>query len=69
MLYMQNCVFLDESGFDVNMRRTRGWSKQGTQAVAETPSARGASHTIIGAISALSMLALGIQEIRGKEEL
>lgn len=23
MLYMQSCVFLDESGFDINMRRLR----------------------------------------------
>ncbi|KAL7334684.1 hypothetical protein PS15p_200275 [Mucor circinelloides] len=59
MLYMQNCVFFDESGFDINMRRTRGWSKkQGTQAVIETPSARGASHTIIGAISVMGTIVL-----------
>ncbi|CEP13779.1 hypothetical protein [Parasitella parasitica] len=62
MLYMQNCVFLDESGFDVNMRRTRGWSKQGTQAVVETPSARGASHTIIGAISAFGVVNVSVRD-------
>ncbi|KAG1325872.1 hypothetical protein G6F62_008322 [Rhizopus arrhizus] len=33
MLFMQNCVFIDESGFDINMRRSRGWSTRGTQAV------------------------------------
>lgn len=62
MLYMQNCVFLDESGFDINMRRTRGWSKQGTQAVIETPSARGASHTIIGAISAYGVVNVSVRD-------
>jgi hypothetical protein len=62
MIYMQNCVFLDESGFDINMRRTRGWSKQGTQAVVETPSARGASHTIIGDISAYGVVNVSIRD-------
>ncbi|KAI8070082.1 hypothetical protein BDF21DRAFT_344712, partial [Thamnidium elegans] len=26
MIYPQNCVFLDESGFDINMTRGRAWS-------------------------------------------
>ncbi|KAG1025728.1 hypothetical protein G6F43_014129 [Rhizopus delemar] len=24
--FLNNCVFVDESGFDINMRRSRGWS-------------------------------------------
>ncbi|KAI8360707.1 hypothetical protein EDC96DRAFT_414130, partial [Choanephora cucurbitarum] len=31
MDYLKNCIFIDESGFDVNMRRSRGWSAQGTR--------------------------------------
>ncbi|KAI9265511.1 hypothetical protein EDC94DRAFT_58947 [Helicostylum pulchrum] len=39
---LNNYIFIDESGFDINMRRSRGWSKRGTEAVITTPSARGA---------------------------
>jgi hypothetical protein len=24
--YMSNCVFIDEAGFHVNLRRTQGWA-------------------------------------------
>ncbi|KAI8875902.1 hypothetical protein K501DRAFT_299141 [Backusella circina FSU 941] len=57
MLYMQNCVFLGESGFDINMCRSRAWSTRGTQAIIEPPSARTVSHTpIIGAVSAFGVV-------------
>lgn len=62
VLYMQNCVFLDESGFDVNMRRSRGWSKKGNEAIVETPSARGVSHTVIGAISAFGVVNVSVRD-------
>lgn len=60
--FMQNCVFLDEAGFDVNMRRTRGWAQRGKPAIEETPSARGVSHTIIGAISAYGVVNVSLRE-------
>ena len=59
---MENCVFLDETGFDINMRRTRAWSKRGTEATIETPSARGVSHTVIGAVSAFGVVNLSLRE-------
>ena len=62
MLYMQNCVFLDESGFDINMRRLRAWSQRGTQAIIESPSARAVSYTIIGAISAFGVVNVSIRD-------
>lgn len=62
LLYMQNCVFLDETGFDINMRRTRGWSTRGKPAVVESPSARGVSHTVIGAISAAGVINVSLRE-------
>ena len=62
MNYLKNCIFVDESGFDINMRRSRGWSKRGTQAVVTTPSARGVSHTVIGAISAIGVVNLSMRE-------
>ncbi|CAO3678991.1 unnamed protein product [Rhizopus microsporus] len=54
--FMKNCVFLDEAGFDVNMRRSRGWAQRGKPAIEETTSARGVSHTVIGAVSAFGVV-------------
>lgn len=62
MLYMQNCAFLDESGFDINMRRSRVWSKSSTQVIIESPSARAVSHTIIGAVLAFGVMNASIRD-------
>lgn len=59
---MQNCVFLDESGFDINMHRSRAWSYRSTQAIIELLSARAVSHTIIGAISAFGVMIVSIRD-------
>lgn len=56
MLYIQNCVLLDESGFDINMHRSRAWSQRGIQAIVESSSARAVSYTIIGVISAFGVV-------------
>ncbi|EIE81118.1 hypothetical protein RO3G_05823 [Rhizopus delemar RA 99-880] len=59
--FMNNCAFLDEAGFDVNMRRSR-----------ETTSARGVSHTVIGGISAYGVVNASLREpgnVKKKEEL
>ncbi|KAG2191303.1 hypothetical protein INT47_005744 [Mucor saturninus] len=62
MDYLNNCIFVDESGFDINMRRSHGWSQRGTEAIITTPSARGVSHTVIGAISAIGVVNLSMRE-------
>ena len=62
MDYLKNCIFIDESGFDVNMRRSRGWSAQGTRAIVVTPSTKGTSHTVIGAISAIGVVNLSLRK-------
>ncbi|KAI8877786.1 hypothetical protein K501DRAFT_39160 [Backusella circina FSU 941] len=59
---LKNCVFVHESGFDINIRCSRGWSKKGTQAIVTTPSAKGVSHTVIGAISAIRVVNLSMRE-------
>ncbi|KAG1150435.1 hypothetical protein G6F37_000874 [Rhizopus arrhizus] len=56
MIYLQNCVFLDESGFDINMTRERAWSTRGEPAVVETLSGRATFHTVLGAISSVGVL-------------
>ncbi|KAG1054585.1 hypothetical protein G6F43_003415 [Rhizopus delemar] len=60
--FMKNCVFLDEAGFDVNMRRSRGWTQRGKPAIEERASARGVSHTVIGAVSALGVVNVSMRE-------
>ncbi|EIE77307.1 hypothetical protein G6F46_011653 [Rhizopus delemar] len=60
--FMKNCVFFDEAGFDVNMRRSRGWAQRGKPAIEERASARGVSHTVIGAVSALGVVNVSMRE-------
>ncbi|KAG1471174.1 hypothetical protein G6F56_002274 [Rhizopus delemar] len=55
-IYPQNCVFLDESGFDINMTRGRARSAVGEPAVVETPSGRAVSDTVLGAISSAGVI-------------
>lgn len=50
MDFMKNCVFIDEAGFNMHLRRNFGRSKIGTSAKAVVPSNRGISITIFGAI-------------------
>lgn len=62
MDYLKNCIFIDESGFDINMRRSRGWATRGSPAVITIPPARAVSHTIIGAISVFGFVNISLRE-------
>jgi hypothetical protein len=37
MDFMTNCVFLDESAFHINMKRSMAWSRKGTSAIVTVP--------------------------------
>jgi transposase len=50
MDFTKNCVFIDEAGFNMHLRRNFGRSKIGTPAKAVVPTNRGISITIFGAI-------------------
>ncbi|KAG1138408.1 hypothetical protein G6F37_010537 [Rhizopus arrhizus] len=54
--YLGNCIFVDGSGFDINMRRSRGWSPRGEDAVVTTPPIKATSHSVLGAISAVGVV-------------
>ncbi|KAG0906821.1 hypothetical protein G6F57_010311 [Rhizopus arrhizus] len=56
MDYLFNCVFVDESGFDINIRPPSAWSTVGTPAIVETKSTKVTSHTILGTISAIGVV-------------
>lgn len=49
--YMENCVFIDEAGFNTHQTRIRGWSKVGEPAIAKVPKHKGTNISIIGCIS------------------
>ncbi|KAG2207889.1 hypothetical protein INT47_010873 [Mucor saturninus] len=51
MDYNSNCVFIDESAFHINLKRTMAWSKKGTRAEVIQPLTRAKTTTILGAIS------------------
>lgn len=55
-------MFLDESGFDINMTRGRAWSAIGKPAIVETPSGRAVSHTVLGAISSADVVYVSMRE-------
>ncbi|KAL7313932.1 hypothetical protein PS15m_012363 [Mucor circinelloides] len=61
MDYLSNCVFVDESAFDINMRPSTARSEKGTPAVVTTPSTRAVSHTILGAVSAMGVVNIEIR--------
>lgn len=65
MNYLENCVFVDESAFDINMRPPSGWSVKGTPAITTTPTIKAVSHTVLGAISTKFVVAI---ELRNPQE-
>jgi transposase len=56
MDFTKNCVFLDESAFHINMKRSMAWSKKGSPAVVKVPKTRAQTTTILGAISAAGLI-------------
>jgi hypothetical protein len=58
MNFLENCIFIDESRFDINMRSPGGWSERGAPVIVTTLSTRTISHTILGAISAKFVMAM-----------
>ncbi|KAI9267290.1 hypothetical protein EDC94DRAFT_495331, partial [Helicostylum pulchrum] len=61
MDYLANCVFVDEAGFNINMRGPTARSAKGTPAVVVTPTTRAISHTILGAVSASGVVNLEVR--------
>ncbi|KAK4513180.1 uncharacterized protein ATC70_012975 [Mucor velutinosus] len=62
MHFLTNCVFLDESAFDINMKRSRAWSKKGTRAIVTRPTTRANTTSILGAISAAGLITIGVKK-------
>ncbi|CEG84878.1 hypothetical protein RMATCC62417_18627 [Rhizopus microsporus] len=62
MNFLTNCVLLDESAFDINMKRSRAWSKKGTRAIVTRPTTRANTASILGAVSAAGLITVGVKK-------
>lgn len=60
--YTNNCVFIDEAGFNINMRNNWARSVVGAPAQVEVEKVRSPSHTIIGAIHCTSVLHVAMKK-------
>ncbi|KAI9266606.1 hypothetical protein BDA99DRAFT_419813, partial [Phascolomyces articulosus] len=60
--FLKNCVFVDETTFNISMRSPNARSLKGTSAVIETPTTRAVTHTILGAITAHGVISVEIRE-------
>jgi hypothetical protein len=61
MDFSRNCIFIDEAGFDINMRASRAWAPRGQMAMATSPTTKAPSHTILGDISSVEVINLSIR--------
>lgn len=59
--FSKNCVFVDESGFNINLKSSRAWAPKGKKAVVATPVTKAPSHSIIGAISAIGVVNISMR--------
>ncbi|GAA5815535.1 hypothetical protein MFLAVUS_009047 [Mucor flavus] len=61
MDFSKNCIFIDESGFDINMSSSRTWAPKGKEAVVLRPLTKAPSYSIIGAISSIGVINLSVR--------
>jgi hypothetical protein len=54
--FLRNCVFIDESGFHVNLKRTGAWGLKGKTPIVEVEKTKAVSHSILGAISVFGVI-------------
>ena len=57
-------MFLDEPAFDINMKHPRAWSKVGSCAIVTRPTTRANATSILGAIPAADLIAVGVRKPR-----
>ena len=60
--FEKSCVFIDEAGFNINMRSNWARSAIGTPAFVELEKTRAPSHTIIGAIHSSSVIHVAMKK-------
>ena len=60
--YMNNSVFIDESGFNANLRRTQGWTPKEEAAKVKVLTAKANSISILNAISAKDLIKISLRK-------
>jgi len=60
--FARNCVFIDESGFDLHIQRNFGRSLKGTPARGTVPTGRGVTVSILGAISEAGVIDISLKK-------
>ncbi|KAI8885049.1 hypothetical protein K501DRAFT_284506 [Backusella circina FSU 941] len=68
MDWFNNCVFIDEAGFNMHIRRNFGRSKRGLPAKVVLPANRGISISILGAICEKGVIDLTLRKTKGRSE-
>ncbi|OAD74873.1 hypothetical protein PHYBLDRAFT_167213 [Phycomyces blakesleeanus NRRL 1555(-)] len=61
--YLSNCVFIDEAGFNMHIKRTFGRSVSGTPAKTTVPTQRGVFITILGAMCERGIVSLSLKKL------
>ncbi|CEP16997.1 hypothetical protein [Parasitella parasitica] len=67
MDYISNCIFIDESGFNINMKRSIAWAKKGERAIVKVPKTKASNITILGAISSYGVVNICVRRPRKAE--
>lgn len=62
MDYLENRVFVDEAGFNINMRSLNARFIRNTQSIIKTPTTRVIIHTILGAMTTYNVISIEIRE-------
>jgi hypothetical protein len=57
----KNCIFIDESGFDINMKLSRASALKGKGAAVTRLLTKAPSHSVISVISSISVASLNIR--------
>lgn len=67
MDFMSNCIFIDESGFNINMNRSIAWSKKGERAIVTVPKTKASSITILGAVASYGVVNISVRRPKRAE--
>ncbi|KAI8988912.1 hypothetical protein BDB01DRAFT_889124, partial [Pilobolus umbonatus] len=60
MNYTKDCISIDESEFDINIKPSTARSTRSIPAIVTAPSAKAVSHTILGTICLLGVVNMEI---------
>lgn len=67
MDYMSSCVFIDESGFKINMNRSIAWAKKGERDIETVPKTRDNNIPILDAIASYGVVNINIRHRKRTE--